>query len=275
MSSSPNHYSILRGADKIVDHFFGVEEAGKSTRYGTRKTYLNRKLESLTGDSASMLSAVYSQIEVNWYTRCYNRKKGSSQNWRCQGAVHYNEGRKGQEVILEREIVKAMTDRTWYNNVPTSSGLCSPAYDKARNIDLVLADFPSACTFFELKWDANTPVFAAIEVVYRGILNVFTRLNRVEMGYDGVEMPMLTVPNLHLRVLAPAEYYASPTIDLHWLEAKLNHGLGEFATRYSGAGVHIDFGFEAFPPGLAPPFKQPEIVQRAVLGRRPLYEGRP
>ena len=220
-----------------------------------------------------MLSAIYSQIRLNWYTRCY-RKKASTENWRCKGSVHYDRERRGQEVILEREIVKAMPRHTWHNNVPTSSGLCSPSHDKARNIDLVYAESPLAYTFYELKWDVNTPVFAAIEIIYRGILNVFTRLNRVEMGYGGIDMPMLTVPELHLRVLAPAEYYASPTIDLRWLEVKLNRGLEAFARSQVEAGLRMDFMFDAFPAGFGPPFGSSDMVRQAVIDRHPLYRRR-
>ena len=263
-------YSILRDTDRIIDEFFGVSENGKPARYATRKAFLDPSLATSAGNARDLLVGLHQQVELNWQQSSYRPHAASTQNWRCKSHAHYTEIRRGLEVILEREIVKALGTPPLFNNVPTSSGLCGPSHDKARNIDLVYSSVDSEFTFLELKWDkgAGTPVFAAVEIVVRGILNMFSRLHRKEMSY-GHTMPMLEAKLVHLRVLAPISYYSDP-VDLRWLECRLNEGFQEYAGLFPEAGLALDFGFEVFPPNLKPPFVGDE-VRSAFCSRHPAY----
>lgn len=150
MDGSTKYYSILRGTEAIIDDFFGVKKTDSHPQYGTRTTYLNLEPKSLTCDTSAMLFRVHEQIAANWRERTY-RKNASKQNWRCEAKPVYNKHRKGLEVVLEREIVKAMRSPLWNNAVPTSSGLCGPRHDKACNIDLAYSPCRDQYTFYELK----------------------------------------------------------------------------------------------------------------------------
>jgi hypothetical protein len=270
MSDRSRYYSILRGTDAIIDDFFGVKKTEGPPQYGTRTTYLTLEPKSLTCDASAMLFNIHDRIAANWRERTY-RKVASEQNWRCERRLAYNEHRKGCEVRLEREIVRAMGSPPWYNAVPTSSGLCSPTHDKARNIDLAYSGCPDEYTFYELKWNANIPVFAAVEIIRYGLLNVFSRLTREKMGYLADHSPMLTAHRVHLRVLGCSKYFHEDNVNLGWLESKLNDGLRHYGTQFaSEAGVKLDFAFESFSDDLARAFA-PEAIRQALSQRRVAY----
>jgi hypothetical protein len=270
MGESAKYYSILRGTDAIIDDFFGVKKTGRQPQYGSRTTYLNLEPKSLTCDTSAILFRMHEQIAANWGERTY-RKDASKQNWRCEAKPDYNEHRKGWEVVLEREIVKAMRSPQWYNAVPTSSGLCGPRHDKACNIDLAYSACRDEYTFCELKWNANTPVFAAVEIIRYGLLNLFSRLKREKMGYPADHSPMLTAHTVHLRVLGPSAYFHKDNVNLGWLEVKLNDGLGHYVTQFKNeAGVKLDFAFESFSDDLVPPFVT-EDIRRALSQRTAAY----
>ena len=91
----------------------------------------------------------------------------------------------------------------------------------------------------ELKTDdgGGTPLFAAMEILQYGVLYIFSREKFQELGYHGIEL--LNAKGIHLRVLAPADYYAP--YNLSWLEKSINKGLASFLTKFN---FKMDFKFD-------------------------------
>lgn len=281
-----NNDGILSGCDEIVDKFFGVAEGGKAKRYRTKTTFLCPDLEKRTDDARKLLRFLDERIEKNWKAR-KRCEAPSKENWRWEARPKYALDRKGLEVKLEREIVKAMSEESqgdlpcWVNAVPTASGLYDSVHDRVRNVDLAYSPGPKECTLFELKWDADTPVFAAIEVLYRGLLAVFTRVHLREKPELVQPRPMLTCDNLHLRVLAPFLYYDKyydnrrvdkRRVNLTWLEKKLCLGLEEYSQTKAGAAPKMDFGFEMFPEEFKESgMNSADHIRNALKDRLPAY----
>jgi len=90
------------------------------------------------------------------------------------------------------------------------------------------------------------------------------------MNYGAEQLPMLTVPHVELRVLAPHSYYHRDVICLRWLEEKLNFGLSQYARRFGKAGVTLDFAFESFSDTLVDPFIS-DAVRGAMALRTRAY----
>ena len=259
--------SILSGCDNIVDKFFGKPKTG----YKTRTTYLRRGLEKGTGDACKLLRSLDKQMEENWKRRTRD-KPPSKENWRWEQRPDYKSCERGPEVPLEREIVKAMGE-DWANQIPTSSGLIDEDHDRARNIDLVHRSGPCEYTFFELKWESNTPIYAAIEILLRGSIYMFARRHSREpaaVRCDVSKVPMLTAKAVHLRVLAPHQFYHKKGISLAWLEEKLHAGLSNFVK--DRQDLRMDFGFLMFPECFnESAIKNPEKIKTAMAGLLPAY----
>lgn len=269
---------ILAGCDEIVDNFFGVAEEGRPCRYGTKKTC--RNLKGPKRDAAQLLDELYTQIETNWAGR-RREKPPANKNWHWKDRSKYAASRITKpcdEVRLERDIVRSMggANAGWVNAVPTSSGMTDSNHDKLRNIDLVHSpDQEKEFTFFELKTKANTPLYAAIEILYRGILNVFTRLRLEEMKRGGYVCAdkrerMLRGAKIQLCVLAPCYYYQAFGVNLSWLGDWLNQGLRAWlgSLRAKAPPVHcvpeMDFVFKAFPPYFSVPKANGEAIRGAM-----------
>jgi len=240
--------SILDGIYRIIDQFFEV------THIGTRAPHYANKAACLTlSDNPpdglngfELVERIFRRIEANWDNSPRRGKPPSKENWRHEPST--KKEAKRLEVRLERAIVK-LEEEAWANQVPTSSGLMGAHLDKTRNIDLVRDCDNGRYKFVELKVNSNTPLFAAMEILGYGLIYLFSRLYR-----NPSDKKMLDAKSIHLKVLAPYEYYYYITktpvrhdekYQLAWLEDLINDGLGTFL---DGFGVSMDFKFEAFPP---------------------------
>lgn len=104
-----------------------------------------------------------------------------------------------------------------------------------RNVDLAHRDRPGEYSLYKLKVGVDTPLYAAIEILVRGLVYLFTRLHMNELGYDPKAKELLAAQTVHLRVLAPTVFYAG--VDLAWLEESLDGGLTHLtATAAPGTG---------------------------------------
>jgi hypothetical protein len=112
------------------------------------------------------------------------------------------------EVTFERALINALVKagrNDWSNQVPLISGIVGPHAFKKRAVDLVHRQSDSSFEFVELKIKSDTPVFAAIEILY-GLLWLLSRRDREILGYDAG--PMLDARELGLSVIAPRDYSA-------------------------------------------------------------------
>ena len=158
---------------------------------------------------------------------------------------------KDKEIVREREMIKSLKSGErgrWANQIPVASGVMGPDKDKTMAIDLAHRcqghRHKRGYTLIELKIESNTPLYAAFEILLYGRLLTFSRSGKLRYGIVG--RPILVADYIHLRVLAPLEYYHSYKLD--WLERDLSRSIGRFARKKADVGM--DFSFWQCKPGL-------------------------
>lgn len=245
---SPN---ILAGVDDIIDRYLGVTEIGKTPpHYGHKESCLYLSKHQLPElDMLKLIGEIYEQIV------CNRKDKMSKENWRFKLNSKISTKNESLEVGLERAIARIFKASLsegdyWANQVPTASGLVSHHNDRRRTIDLVHKCREGKYEFIELKVESNTPLYAAIEILLYGILYVFRRKNKdSQVTIDESESTkeqraQLNAAFIHLKVLAPSEYYKG--YDLAWLEGKIEEGLRQIA-KIQNLPFRMDFEFQCFP----------------------------
>lgn len=135
----------------------------------------------------------------------------------------------------------------------------------------------------ELKWNANTPLSAAIQVVQYGVAYLFFRRfvlpGLLEVQGAHACPAIMTASELDLVVLAPTAYYDGLTTSPAWLasfERQLTQDLRNSKARQS-VDINMSFRFEAFPSDFAwslemaaDPVKHDEVA-RALKDRSRLF----
>ena len=272
--------SILQGTWCVIDRFFGLEEVGTTIpHFKHKRSCLELSNHPPQGlDGKTLLTTLYFTIQTNWRESLYH-KPPSKENWRVEPRDQLAEKNVSPEVTLERTIIQA-SDATWGNQVPTSSGLTGPRCDKVRNIDLVHNMGSGVWEFIELKVKSDTPLYAAMEILQYGLLFLLSRKHQEEFGYDKHSKELLQASQVHLKVLAPYEYYiprrSSQPYQLKWLEAFLNDGLYGFLKDHNHPPLHMDFQFEAFPLDFQWPqtngTKDSRAIPSALRDQAPVYQ---
>ena len=172
-----------------------------------------------------------------------------AENWRFEKRTDIAEGHPGPEVTLERAIIR-ITDSNWVNQCPTFAGLLDSGGRRA-GIDLIHR-VGNEYDFIELKVAANTPLHAAMEILQYGVIYVFSRIHAVPLGYSDESLKLLRAKRVHLRVLAPSNYF--PEAFRPWLcrlERAICGCLSGFAGTMPLLGVTMDFAFQSFPEEFA------------------------
>ena len=95
--------------------------------------------------------------------------------------------------------------------------------------------------FIELKVKDSTPLYAAMEILKYGLVYALCRKNTRVLQPKHKERLLLQATGIHLRVLAPATYYAD--FDLARFEVSLDKGIGAFGAQ-EGLPFEMDFKFE-------------------------------
>ncbi len=230
--------SILSGVGGLVDAWLQIEPEGKPPyyRHRTAANALTRRDSPITG-TQEFLAASYTQIHNNWLAAIdAGYTNPSKENWRWKRHPELGDGNTSPELKLERAIVNACGDN-WSNQMPTASGLVGPATDKRAAVDLVFREDSSTYSLIELKVASDTPLFAAIEILMYGLLFVWSKNNREELGYDVEAQPVLAASKVTLGVLAPGSYYDG--FDLTTLASTLDSGLNAFGKQHE-----LKLGFE-------------------------------
>lgn len=227
--------SILNDADNVIDEALGLKNS--LCKYKDKKgCQLFSKGTTPDLDGKVLIEKVFDLIQSNWH----KGKSRSNQNWRWKPNTKIDRKNKSREVFLERLIVETQPGHDWVNQVPVASGLTSGIGGR-RAIDLVHREKNGWYELIELKTDdrGGTPLFAAMEILQYGVLYIFSREKAQELGYDGIEL--LNAKGIHLKVLAPAEYYAP--YNLSRLEKSINDGLVSFRSQRKFS-FELDFKFE-------------------------------
>jgi hypothetical protein len=260
--------SILTGLDAIFDRHLGVEDIGVSSphhRYRTSALRLSAG-RPVSFNAGQLLQEAYTRLLLNLEGSPRFPRSGSSQeNWRFLKQLGDSPHNPSPEVTLERAIVRAMGD-DWCNQVPAASGLWNAVADRRRAVDLVCRLDRQNFQLIELKVESDTPLRAAVEIVQYGLLYALARDRYPETVQGGKDL--LHAKEVHLQVLAPADYYAPYA--LGWLEQDLNIGLRTLASERFGVPLLASFSFQAFSGGFCWPCPA-DILAEQVRQRRRVW----
>jgi hypothetical protein len=172
----------------------------------------------------------------------------SGKNWRFNPLdPHCDIGSENSspEVCLEREIVSQSKKRglKWENQSPVASGLLGPATDRRRAVDLVHEIKGDAhYDLIELKWRADNPFFAAMEIICYGLVYLLFRGFREK--FTQLDTPLLKASAIGLRVLAPSAYYDGSMQLLPTMQSHISDAIRAIAAT---AGIDMDFRFLEIP----------------------------
>jgi hypothetical protein len=231
--------AIFEGVDDLIDQALGVSHVGSAPHYRHKTAALLLGLKPPSLNMANLLDSIRNELFQNWSQgQERRRRRASPKNWRWKKNPRIAKANTSVEKRCEKAIA-AQCGGDWVNQVPTASGLINGTSERHCNIDLVHRAGPHEYEFLELKYGDGTPLFAAFEILKYGMLYVFSRAFMMELGYTFEEKRVLAAHDVHLCVLAPAEYYSG--FEVKWLEDEINIGLRALtAGRY-----RVDFRFES------------------------------
>lgn len=245
--------SIFNGTDEIIS---SVLNLGPGQTLKQKSTCRRLTPETLsTSDFVALVSDIYSRMRNNLTDRVPSRE-----NWRIERQTNLDPVNRSPEILLERAIV-LLSERgilkDWFNQVPVASGLINKDADKRAAIDLMRYRNKSI-ELVELKWESDTPAYAAIEILRYGLAYLLSYVNKDAFGYAG--NPLMGAKQVSLCVLAPHKYYDD--CNLSWLRRGLNNGVHALAEKEADQVFSMDFSFLAFPAGFSLPFTTGEEVLR-------------
>ena len=263
MSDNDRSGGIFDGTDKVIASFLGFRDNQR-----LKHRSLSRSLNDTgTGDRdfLALVSDLYDCIESN-----HSGRQPSRENWRSDRVTTLADHNKSPEVLLERAVAmlgEAGTLPGWLNQVPVASGLIDDRSNKRAAIDLVeLKD--DMARFVELKWESDTPAYAAFEVLRYGLAYLFCRINAAEFEYT--DRPLMQVHRIDLQAVAPTAFFEKH--DLGWLERGLDLAVGSLASQKTSGQLAMGFEFLAIPPDFEFPFNDGAEV-RAACEAKPPSEG--
>ncbi len=163
---------------------------------------------------------------------------------------------------------KAGTLPGWSNQVPVASGLIDGRLDKRAALDLVKLE-DDAARFVELKWESDTPAYAAFEVLRYGLVYLFSRVNLMNFYSD---RRLMLVSRVDLQVLAPTDFFDQH--DLGWLERGLDHAVDSISRQKTSGQLSMGFEFLALPPEFELPFGNGAEVRAACEAEPPAESAR-
>jgi hypothetical protein len=222
---------------ETVDRTLGVEN------YTTKTAALALSKRGLTSGSEPLVGDLFEVLNRNWKSALPTAAP-SSQNFRW----HYpqtciSQRNRSAEASLERALIGALLQigrQDWSNQVPLISGIAGSHAFKRRAVDLVHHRGERSFEFVELKIDADSPLFAAVEILVYGLLWL---LSARDLRYGG---PIVQARELGLSVLAPQAYYHR--YSLKTIASAINDGLQALGEQHK---VHMQFRFTAFPDEFA------------------------
>jgi hypothetical protein len=245
--------SIFDGTDEIIFKALGLKP-GQTLKHKSACSSLNISQSSFAR-TEHLVADLFAKIEDNWSDRT-----PSQSNWRLRRQTRLNPVNKSPEVLLERAIT-VLGNRGpldgWYNQIPVASGLIDGKADKRAAVDLVRMSDGSA-ELVELKWESDTPAFAAFEILRYGLAFLLCYVMKEEFGFR--DYPLMTASRVSLRCLAPADYYES--CNLADLVAVLDMGIQDLFHKKTDGRLSTDLKIMSFPPGFDLPFKTGADVNR-------------
>jgi hypothetical protein len=218
---------------------------GRRPHFSNGNTYKQLKASLEDGerplDCTSLVSAIDKTLHRNLAK--VKRRQPSPENWRFEPHPEISPKNRSPEVCLEREIVRLQKRSNWANQSPVASGLLGPDSDKGRHVDLVREIEPSiAYELIELKWGADNPFFAAMEILCYGLIYLLFREK-----FPKEDKPLLQASTIHLmRVLATEDFYRGKRAKsaLKALELQIGEAVRKHAAQL---GIKMDFRYLRIP----------------------------
>ena len=262
--------SIFDGLDGIIDEYLQLDEnwQGQLPRFRHRGTLLRLLDENGPQvDGVGLVHALYDRLLANWTAWEGPGGLPSEANWRFEKQLAFNDQNRRPEIVLERTIASVVDDDNWANQVPVDSGLLR---GPAHWIDLAFRA-GSAFSLIELKYKSNTPLSAAFQILKYGLVYAFSRSHAEVLGFNPNHSPLFEASEIHLRALAPLEFFTSYGPDLSWLsrfESTVQEGLERFSRNSTEKLPLMSFGFEAFPADFV---WTPETANEVVTKKEVLW----
>jgi hypothetical protein len=244
--------TIFDGMNEVVDRYLKLDDAWRGTppRFGHLATLLQLSQRAPEFADGNLVDQLFRSSQSIWEAATNDQRVCRSRaNWRSEKRLEYRDDNPSLEVVLER-VIAQLTDDNWWNQVPVDSGLLDS--QGRRKIDLVHRE-EEAFSIYELKWNSNNPLSAAIQVVQYGAAYLFFRRFVLPSLYPEKAVvalsDMMAAQRLALIVLAPARFYENFSSSPSWLESfehRLNDDFEESANRQA-SGIRMSFQFETFP----------------------------
>lgn len=239
---------IRAGLPAIFDRHLSLDSIGRrSPHFQNREALLKLSRSwptrtSINGMLKEALRAVQDNVGKgvrNAHSR--GKKCGSVKNWRWVPQKTIRDDNRDPEVILERAVARACWPG-WVNQIPVASGVMSSSSDHRTAIDLACRRKDDGIDLIELKWESDTPLYAALEIVGYGLVLLAYR-KFVETLLHAGDSWFLDAKRIGLRVLAPFAFYDG--YSLGCLEDGINSALRHVAR----CDLEMDFAFRRFPAG--------------------------
>lgn len=211
-----------------------------------------------------------SRGRINWHLRYVPLPPGSSEKGRYSP---------GSEVLLERKIAEAFNGKKClWNQMPVASGLLNRSNDAdkgkeepRRAVDLVFQPDKSVERYqlLELKVareNSKPDSFndAAAEVIEYGLLYLFSRKHKVDLGYVDDRYKILEASEINLRVIAPPPYFQNADVRSEldsFPFASVNDAFDSFLGQ---VGLKMDLGAEVIDCDASSSF---ETLRAAIQGK--------
>lgn len=240
--------SIITGFDAVVEEYLRIEEfrAGDPPflkHPTTLKRFLERGPVAPPHDLGLRLAEVIERNFGSGAARAFGRT-----NWVLRRKSEINPKDISKERLLEKRIIAVHPEEEgWWNQLSTSSGLIGKKADGRRAVDLVRQTGESEFELIELKYDSDTPLFASVELLRYAFIYLFSRNQAGKLGYNPDDHPVLFAKTIHLRVLAPFNYF--PRQDPKGATASLNKAFNSVVGSESKrcGDLKMDFDMMSFP----------------------------
>ena len=241
--------ALFNDMGNILDNWLGLSgiRIGEPPQYRHQSTINQLAANPFRARSFNLTSSLLSFIEE----RVKNGTgRPGSENWRFRQLTEVDP--RNDEVLLERTLIHALMqrgDNSWGNSIPIASGVCEPGADGRMAVDLVKRD-NSDLSLIELKVNANTPLYAAFEILGYGLCYAIARALPVKFGCRGDAELFQNKGHVLLRVLAPRAYYGNNS-QVGWLlnlEDRINKDLQslDLPFRCDDCKYDMNFCFEVF-----------------------------
>jgi hypothetical protein len=288
--------SLLAGTDELTDAFLNLDRLPLTTKEKKSQPHWHGggvciKFAQSNAQFKNeihvycLLRALMIQIEHKWHsTQSGRRGRPSSKNWQWSPKKKIQKANNSPEVKLERAIAQATLEKAqsdpekaeWSNHIPICASYLSDHADGQTCIDVARRHRDGEYTFFELKWESNNPLYAAMQLLRYFTVYLFTRCHLVELGYSNCTQSMLEAQKIHLGVLAPPPFYGykirgcqeAQLYELGWFEQSVDAAVQKFVRECTPQELclrDVSFAFYKLPEPPGTPRETIDTIAKTIV----------